>query len=168
MHMHSGVGELEFAEKLASLNYSNQKLMERSWDLCNIKLYGGSVSHSPLLPTLSFPPSENSCSVDEPGALLPFVLHGSLQQNQYLRTICAAPRWLGFDAPAPPSVSTVFRKTKKELPGTDSNLVPGHQYLTRKSPECTVCTFTIAVLDNQLCSREATHYSAQHSTCASL
>lgn len=30
MHMHTGVGELEFAEKLASLNYSNQKLTERS------------------------------------------------------------------------------------------------------------------------------------------
>ena len=56
----------------------------------------------------------------------------------------AAPWWLGFDAAAQSSVSGPFQPCF-DLPGTDSQLISRRDYLTRKSANCTVHTFTTAV-----------------------
>ena len=89
--------------------------------------------------------------------LTPSVLHHSLQQNQYLRTICAALLPGGWGLML--QLHLQFQ-TQLDLPGSDLQLISCRHYSRRKSAKCTAHTFTTAVQAGQPCSTADTHSSA--------
>lgn len=124
-------------------------------ELCKFKLYERifislSCLSSLLLP-LSFSP-RGLVFCRWARRLAPSILQGSLQQNQYLRTICAVMLPGGWGLTL--QLQLQFRPWQGEgVPRTDSHIVSGHRYLTRKFAKCTIHTFTTAVQADQPCSR---------------
>lgn len=115
-----------------------------SLELCNNKPCAGSICLPSYPPFPSLPQRLVFCRWAWRLALS--VLHGSLQQNQYLRTICAALLPGGWCLML--QVYLQFQPCL-DLPGTDSQFFSGHRYLTKKTAKCILHTFTCG----QPCSR---------------
>lgn len=146
--------DVESAEKAVRLNNSQQNVSravqhQTIWGLCFLS------PSPPFPPSVSLSPPEVWCSVDEPGALLP---------PSYM-ALCSRINIWGQFALRRSLVAGVWRcssalDSNNTYRRTDSQLVSGHRYLTRKSAKCTVYIFTTAVRAGQPCSRADAHTSA--------
>lgn len=138
-------------------------------ELYNIKSYDGSVSFShlsycsflPYFPLFLFPRDSVFCRWA--WRLASSVLHPSLQQNQYLRTICTALLSGGWGLML--QLHLKFHPHFKTCRGQIYMPVSHHCYLTRVSAVRSALTFTAAVQAGQPCSRTDVYSSAFANLC---